>query len=232
MIAPTTLAVAASLSAEKTYGSELGTRSFQSTIQRLAAYVRIRSSARASAERRPRSVLIVTGKNVRYAAITATAPQPCSGPGNFGLTQTTTIGAIARIGIVWLATMYGSRPRCSSRECTSTIPSAKPTTAPSPKPTTASLAVKSDLCNSTVISAGWLTCTGCPNALKIVHRCGIEVESTTNGQLHPVDDQIHRYSSQRPASARTTATTAVTRPAIRAACRELSARRAGVTATA
>ncbi len=65
MIAPTTLAVAASRSAEKTYGSEEGTRSFQSTSQRLAAYVRISSSARGSADWRPRSVLIATGKNVR-----------------------------------------------------------------------------------------------------------------------------------------------------------------------
>ena len=76
MIAPTTLAVAASFSAAKTYGSEAGTRSFQSTAQRPAAYVRISSSARASADWSPRSVLISTGKNVRYAAITATAPQP------------------------------------------------------------------------------------------------------------------------------------------------------------
>ena len=37
MIAPTTLAVAAILSAEKTYGSEVGTRTFQSTVQRPAA---------------------------------------------------------------------------------------------------------------------------------------------------------------------------------------------------
>ncbi len=30
--------------------------------------------------------------------------------------QTTTIGAIARIGIVCEATMYGRKPRCSSRD--------------------------------------------------------------------------------------------------------------------
>src|SRR5581483_12075328 len=97
MIAPTTLAVAAIRNAENTKGSDAGTRSFQSTVHELAAYVRIRSSARASADCRPRSVLIATGKNVRYAAITATDPQPCSEPGSFGFTQTTTIGAIARI---------------------------------------------------------------------------------------------------------------------------------------
>src|SRR3954469_20999602 len=96
IIAPATLAVAASFNAANTYGSDAGTRSFQSTAQRPAAYVRIRSSARASADWRPRNVLISTGKNVRYEAITATAPQPCSELGSFGLTQTTTIGAIAR----------------------------------------------------------------------------------------------------------------------------------------
>ena len=65
MIAPTTLAVAEILSAAKMYGSDAGTRSFQSTVQRPAAYECISSSARGSAEWRPRSVLIVTGKNVR-----------------------------------------------------------------------------------------------------------------------------------------------------------------------
>ncbi len=105
MIAPTTLAVAERRSAEKRYGSDDGTRSFQSTLHRLAAYVRISSSARGSAACNPRSVLIATGKNVRYVAMTATAPHPCSDAGSFGLTQTTTIGAIARIGTVWLATM-------------------------------------------------------------------------------------------------------------------------------
>src|SRR5438067_8819847 len=145
MIAPTTLAVAASFSAAKTYGSDAGTRSFQSTDQRLAAYVRISSSARASADCRPRSVLISTGKNVRYDAITATAPQPCSELGSFGLTQTTTIGAIARIGIVWLATMYGRNPRWSRRECASTIPIAKPTIAATAHPTSAAVPVKTDL---------------------------------------------------------------------------------------
>ena len=40
--------------------------------------------------------------------------------------QTTTIGAIARIGTVCEATMYGRNPRRSSRECASTTPSGKP----------------------------------------------------------------------------------------------------------
>ena len=65
MIAPTTLAGAAILSAVKMNGSAAGTRSFQSTLQLLAAYDRMSSSARGSTDVRPRSVLIVTGKNVR-----------------------------------------------------------------------------------------------------------------------------------------------------------------------
>jgi hypothetical protein len=71
----------------------------------LEAYERISSSARGSAEWSPRSVLMATGKNVRYAAIIATAPQSLSPSGIFGFTQTTTIGAIARIGTVCEATM-------------------------------------------------------------------------------------------------------------------------------
>ena len=75
MIAPTTLAVADTFSAAKMYGSAAGKRSFQSTRQLPAAYERISSSACRSADWSPRMVLIVTGKKVRYAAITATAPQ-------------------------------------------------------------------------------------------------------------------------------------------------------------
>src|SRR5687768_12143731 len=116
MIAPTTLAVAEILSAAKMNGSAAGTRSFQSTFHPLAAYERMSSTARGSADRSPRSVLIATGKNVRYAAITATAPQSSTGEGSFGFTQTTTIGAIARIGTVCEATMYGRKPRWRSPE--------------------------------------------------------------------------------------------------------------------
>src|SRR5918996_2975563 len=109
MIAPTMLAVAEILKAAKRYGSEAGTRSFQRTFHALAAYERMSSSARGSADCRPRSVLIVTGKNVRYAAIPATGnhggsgspPRPGSQPGHvLPPSHTTTIGAMARIGIV------------------------------------------------------------------------------------------------------------------------------------
>ena len=47
------------------FGSAAGTRSFHSTCQSEAAYERINSTAVGCGERRPRRVLIVTGKNVR-----------------------------------------------------------------------------------------------------------------------------------------------------------------------
>src|SRR5205823_1696537 len=109
MIAPTTLAVADTLSAAKMYGSAAGTRSFQRMRQFPAAYDLISSSARRSAECSPRIVLIVTGKNVRYAAITATAPQSWKRVGSFGFSQTTTIGATTRIGTVCDATTHGRK---------------------------------------------------------------------------------------------------------------------------
>ena len=108
------------------------------------------------------------------------------------MTQTTTIGAIARIGIVWLATMYGRKPRVRRREWTSTIPIAKPTTAPSANPTAASFAVKSDLWKRIVPSAGWFTWAGCQSACRITQMCGIDVSLAANGCVQPVEPQIHR----------------------------------------
>ncbi len=43
-----------------------------------------------------------------------------------------------------------------------------------------------------MISGGWFTCAGWPNALRIVQTCGIDVESTTNGHVKPADDQTQR----------------------------------------
>ena len=65
MSAPTTLAVADTFNAVKMYGRAEGTWSFQSTSFGLAAYERIISSAVGSGERRPRKVLMATGKKVR-----------------------------------------------------------------------------------------------------------------------------------------------------------------------
>src|SRR6059058_4075926 len=113
MIAPITLAVAEIFNAEKTNGSDEGTRRRHSRSHRPAAYERISSSAPGSTECRPRSVLIATGKKVRYAAITATEIQ---GVTPFVPRPRTTIGAIARSGTVCDATMYGTTPRRSSVE--------------------------------------------------------------------------------------------------------------------
>ena len=145
MIAPTTHAVAATLNAEKRYGMAAGTRSFQNTDHSRAAYDSISSTAAGSAERSPRTVFTVTGKNVRYAAITATRIQ------SFGVQPamltfprpTTTIGASARIGIVCEATTYGMTPRWRTPKRAISAPSRKPIVAPIANPTAASLAVKS-----------------------------------------------------------------------------------------
>src|SRR5262245_60443061 len=101
MIAPTTAAGAETLGAVTGNGSNAGTRRRQRIAPPSAPYERISSSARGSAESRPRRVLMVTGKNVRYAEMTATENQ---GGKPREPSQTTTIGAIARIGIVWEAT--------------------------------------------------------------------------------------------------------------------------------
>src|SRR5262245_21202093 len=97
MIAPITDAAAATRSVANRYGTEVGSRSFQSTLRLVAAYERISSKARGSAARSPRSAAIVTGKNVRYAEMIATETQPA-------LVATTISGEMARIGTVCEAT--------------------------------------------------------------------------------------------------------------------------------
>ena len=128
-------------------------------------------------------MLIVTGKNVRYAAITATDCQPA-------FSQTTTIGATARIGIVCDATMYGRSARCASRECTRPTARTKPTIAPIANPASASFAVNHADLSRTVIRSGPSKRDGSPSALKIVQRCGSVVLLTGNGHDQPVVAQI------------------------------------------
>ena len=148
MIAPTTLAVAAIFSAVKMYGSADGTRSFQRIVHPRAAYECMSSSAQGSADWSPRRVLTVTGKNVRYAAITETRTQSGGGPPPIETLPSprTTIGASARMGIVCEATTYGMTPRRSTSKCARTTPSTNPTTAPNRNPTAAARAVKSAAC--------------------------------------------------------------------------------------
>src|SRR5438067_5410952 len=135
MIAPTTLAVAATLNAAKRYGAAAGSLTLTRTSEDDDAYERISSRARGSGERRPRKPAIVTGKKVRYAEMTATASQP---PRN----QITTTGAIAMIGTVCEAMTYGTSARSSSGECTNTMATPSPSAAPNTKPPKASRKVK------------------------------------------------------------------------------------------
>src|SRR3954464_5073246 len=93
--------VTASRSAVKTYGSELGTRSFRKTAVSDAAYDRRSSSARASTFVRPRTGLIMTGKKHNTAATIAF--DSCWSSPN----QLLKIGANARIGIELAATANG-----------------------------------------------------------------------------------------------------------------------------
>ena len=56
----------------------------------------------------------------------------------FGPTAYTIMGARATIGIVWLATTYGTNARSSSREWTKIVASTRPSSAPTTKPIAAS----------------------------------------------------------------------------------------------
>src|SRR3990170_1765444 len=214
MTAPTTHAVAATLNAEKRYGKAAGTRSFQNTDHSRAAYDSISSTAAGSADRKPRTVLTVTGKNVRYAAMTATRIQSVGvQPKMLRLPRpTTTIGASARIGIVCDATTYGMTPRCSTPNRAMSAPRTKPVVAPIAKPTAASLAVKSAASRSRSASSGSPSRMGSNSAPTMSWRCGIVVELTTNGRVHPVSIHSRRYPSQRAHSPSSTRTRTLARP--------------------
>jgi hypothetical protein len=182
MIAPTILAVAEMRSAVKRYGSEVGKRSFQSTVQRFAAYERINSTARWSAAWSPRNVEIATGKKVRYAEMTATEIHAVTCTEE---SHTTTIGAIARIGTVCEATTYGRKPRWSIRECASSAPRTKPPVAPIAKPRAASFAVNAAALRSVTTSSGASGFGRSNSARNTVWMWGIEVSSTMNGCVQP-----------------------------------------------
>src|SRR5581483_337713 len=96
-IAPIMLRVVATLSALKMKGSAVGSRTLRKISNSLAAYERINSSAEASAEVRPRTVLIMVGKKVRMTTI-ATFDSGLSTPN-----QAFVIGAKAMIGTEFTA---------------------------------------------------------------------------------------------------------------------------------
>ena len=105
---------------------------------------------------------------------------------------TTTIGAIASIGIVCEATTYGIRPRWRIWKRAITAPSRKPTVAPIAKPTAASLAMNSAASSRRSMSKGPPSRVGSKSAPTMSCRCGSVVESTTKGRVQPVSIQIQR----------------------------------------
>ena len=105
--------------------------------------------------------------------------------------QMTTIGAIARIGIVCEATMYGSNPRRRKVQWTSRTAMRKPPIAPSAKPTTASFAVKSAESQSTSMSSGPFRREGSKSWPTMSQVCGIVRSFTSNGRVKPAVSQIH-----------------------------------------
>ena len=134
MIVPTMLAAAAILSA----GEQVRARSpaagpcgrRPTWTRRTSASARPRAD-RASAGRA--STAIVTGKKVRYVAMITTLVRPRP-------KLTTITGARATIGIVWLATTYGTNARSNSPKWTKidarTMPisGAEPRTRAAPRP--------------------------------------------------------------------------------------------------
>ena len=125
----------------------------------------------------------------------------------------TIIGAIARIGIVCEATMYGSTPRWSTREWWSTTPIVNPIAAPRRNPTAASFAVKSAASQSTSIRSGPFVRDGSKSWPTISCRCGIVRSVTVNvPSRSSVVSPSHLKPSQRPQS---TASTASSFPAWR-----------------
>ena len=109
-------------------------------------------------------MLTVTGKKVRYAAITAFDTHEVP-------SHTTTIGAIARIGTVWDTITYGSRPRSSSRKRAKSTARASPVTAPSAKPIRASSAVYAALW-AMIRSQGVPSAPSRRNSARISWTCG------------------------------------------------------------
>jgi len=131
MIAPTRLAATATFSDVKRYGSAAGQRSFQKVCAPLAFQVRIWSSSMVSGLRNPFTMPTTTGKNERYIEISALGRSPA-----IPIEESTTmiIGAMARIGTVWLAITQGITLALVVRSCTIPTASRIPSAAPSTKP--------------------------------------------------------------------------------------------------
>ncbi len=88
----------------KRYGSAAGQRRRRNAWDDVAPIERIRSIAAGSTRPNPSSSTIVTGKNVTSTTMTTFGSRP-------NPNQITNSGAMATIGMVWLATSSGSTAR-------------------------------------------------------------------------------------------------------------------------
>src|SRR5581483_9671487 len=100
-IAPIIASTLATFMAVKTKGSAVGIRTRRQIWSSLAAYERMSSICRGFALLRPRSVLTITGRKQRTAAIAIFER------GEIGLNQTSKIGANATIGTAFAAIAIG-----------------------------------------------------------------------------------------------------------------------------
>ena len=138
MMAPTSDAAIAILSEVKKYGIDAGNRSFQKVWPALACQVRIWSSCIWSGLRSPFTMPTTTGKNDRYMLIIAFGSSPDT-PTAFRTTMI--IGAIARMGMVWLAITQGITDISITRLNTIPTASKTPSKVPMPKPSRVALSV-------------------------------------------------------------------------------------------
>ena len=181
MIAPTTLAVAATLSAEKRYGSEAGTRSFQRIVH-AAPRVRAHQLERARVDRLQAAQRVDRDGEERQVGRDHGHREPagqrrCRQPDHDHRRDRQD-----RHRLRGRRCRAGSRA-ASSRECASTTPSTKPDTAPSAKPTNASLAVKSAASQSTAMSSGPLRREGSKSCPTMSQMCGMVRSLISNGHV-------------------------------------------------
>ena len=137
-MAPTRLAETAIFSEANRNGAEAGSRSFQNTCPGVAFQVRIRSSCIRSGLLSPVTIPTTTGKKLRYALMIALGRIP-DRPSEFSTTMI--IGAMARIGMVWLAMAQGITLMSIARLWTIPTASAIPATVPMAKPSSVALSV-------------------------------------------------------------------------------------------
>src|SRR6478609_8293824 len=109
-MAPIIARTVATFNAENTKGSAVGTRTRRKMSSSLAAYDRIRSIWDGRTEVRPRSVLTITGKKQRTAAVAIL------GAGESGSNQALKIGEKAMIGIALAAIASGISASPSRRK--------------------------------------------------------------------------------------------------------------------